>query len=79
MAEGEIPRQRTGEDNEKIIARVGEQELEVRFNNSPAPLTRELDAKYGPDGWGAREATPITRYEQLTYNMGLLTLEIYEK
>jgi hypothetical protein len=79
MAEGYIPRQRTGEDNEQVIKRIGELELEPGHDNSPAPLKRELDETYGPDGWGTREVSPDGLAEKLYHNMGLLVLEVYVK
>lgn len=77
--EGYVPRQRTGEDNERIIKRIGEIELEMRYDGSPSPLKRHLDEQYGPDGWGTREAAPETTVERIYQNMGLLILEVYEK
>jgi hypothetical protein len=77
--EGFVPRQRTGEDNEHIIKRIGEIELEQRFDGSPAPLKQELDEQYGPEGWGTRETAPVSTAERIYQNMGLLILEVYQK
>lgn len=79
MAEGFIPRQRTAEDNEQIIKRIGELDLEPKYDGSPSPLKEELDKTYGPDGWHTREATPSGLAEKLYHNMGLLILEVYVK
>jgi hypothetical protein len=58
MAERFVPRQRTGEESENIVRRIGEIELEMQYDGSPAPLRKELDELYGSDGWGTREVTP---------------------
>jgi hypothetical protein len=79
MAKGFIPRQRTGEDSENIVRRIGELDLEVQFDGSPAPLKQELDSLYGPDGWGTREIAPDGLAEKLYYNMGVLILGVYVK
>jgi hypothetical protein len=79
MAEGFIPRQRTKEDSEEVIKRIGELEIEPLYNGQPAPLKQELDEIYGEDGWGAREVSPNGLAEKLYHNMGLLILEVYTK
>jgi hypothetical protein len=79
MAEGFIPRQRTGEDSENIVHRIGMIELEPRYDGSPAPLRQELDKTYGPEGWATREVTASNLAEKLMYNMGSLIVEVYVK
>lgn len=80
MAEGFIPRQRTGEDyyeNERVIKRIGELDLEMKSTGEHSELRSQLDNEYGPGGWATREVLPETTAERLYQNMGLLILEVY--
>lgn len=80
MAEGLVgpPGGLEGEKAE-VIRRIGQLDLEPRFDGSPSPLREEFDELYGPGGWVTREVTPATTAERLYQNMGYSVLEVYRK